>query len=154
MFQKRNARAVHTLSDASAPPNRSDRATICIHVDVDCFYAQVEEIRDPSLRTKPVGIVQKFLVVTCNYPARERGVTKLMAGKTLPLSRVSTAFVDLAKAVRCRAVIFPVAAAVKQCPELVLLSGEDLSPYRAKSKQILTILQRFGAFSQTPTYCC
>ena len=45
---------------------------------VDCFYAQVEELRDPSLRTKPLGISQKYLVVTCNYPARQGGVTKLM----------------------------------------------------------------------------
>jgi hypothetical protein len=44
----------------------------------DCFYAQVEELRDPSLRTKPLGISQKYLVVTCNYPARQGGVTKLM----------------------------------------------------------------------------
>ncbi|XP_062590999.1 DNA polymerase iota-like [Saccostrea cucullata] len=30
-----------------------------IHIDVDCFYAQVEMIRNPSLRDKPLGIQQK-----------------------------------------------------------------------------------------------
>ena len=43
-----------------------DRRVI-VHVDIDCFYAQAEEVRDPSLRSKPLGVTQKYLVVTCNY---------------------------------------------------------------------------------------
>lgn len=31
-----------------------------------------------------------------------------------------------------------------RCPEIVLLNGEDLTPYRAASKQILGVLGRFG----------
>ena len=41
-----------------------------IHFDIDCFYAQVEMLKDPSLKDKPLGIQQKNIVVTCNYPAR------------------------------------------------------------------------------------
>lgn len=54
-----------------------------VHIDADCFYAQVEMLRDPSLVDKPLGIQQKNIVVTCNYKAREFGVRKLMyiAGK-------------------------------------------------------------------------
>jgi DNA polymerase iota len=37
-----------------------------------------------------------------------------------------------------------VAAAKALCPNLVLVNGEDLSPYRQASKQILSALQRFG----------
>ena len=48
------------------------------------------------------GITQKYLVVTCNYPARAAGVGKLMSTKE----------------------------ARKKCPSLVLISGEDLTPYR------------------------
>lgn len=44
----------------------------------DAFYAQVEEVRDPSLRERPLGVTQKYLIVTSNYPARRSGVTKLM----------------------------------------------------------------------------
>lgn len=47
-------------------------------MQLDAFYAQVEEVRDPSLAQRPLGITQKYLVVTSNYPARKRGVTKLM----------------------------------------------------------------------------
>ena len=34
--------------------------------------------------------------------------------------------------------------ALKKCPDLVLVSGEDLTPYRAASKKIQAVLQRFG----------
>ena len=27
-----------------------------IHLDLDCFYAQVEMVRNPALRTKPLGV--------------------------------------------------------------------------------------------------
>jgi len=49
-----------------------------VHIDADCFYAQVEMLRNPLLRDKPLGIQQKNIVVTCNYKAREFGVNKLM----------------------------------------------------------------------------
>lgn len=77
---------------------------------------KVEELRNPTLRDRPLGITQKYLVVTCNYHARDRGVTKLM--------RTSDAR--------------------KRCPEIVLVSGEDLTPYRELAKQIITVAKRFG----------
>jgi DNA polymerase iota len=93
-----------------------DTARVVIHVDVDCFYAQVEENRNPALRGKPLAVTQKYLCVTTNYAARARGVAKMMGLKD----------------------------AVAQCPELQLVSGEDLTPYRAASKQILGVLAEFG----------
>ena len=87
-----------------------------VHVDIDCFYAQVEMIRRPELRNVPLGIQQKHIVVTCNYVARERGVKKL-------------AFVSDAK---------------KKCPDLVLVNGEDLTVYREFSGKVHSLLtQRF-----------
>jgi nucleotidyltransferase/DNA polymerase involved in DNA repair len=41
-------------------------------------FVQVEEVRNPALRGKPVGVTQKYLIVTSNYEARRLGVTKLM----------------------------------------------------------------------------
>jgi len=43
-------------------------------VTVGWQQAQVEELRDPQLRTVPLGVTQKYLVVTCNYVARAAGV--------------------------------------------------------------------------------
>jgi DNA polymerase iota len=37
-----------------------------------------------------------------------------------------------------------ITVAKERCPGLVLINGEDLSPYRQASKQILSVLQRFG----------
>ncbi|KAL0021711.1 hypothetical protein WJX79_005570 [Trebouxia sp. C0005] len=96
--------------------NLADTGRCVVHVDVDAFYAQCEEIRNPALRERPLGITQKYLLVTSNYPARRRGVTKLMG----------------------------ITEAQQKCPDLVLVSGEDLTPYRQASKSILAVLQRFG----------
>lgn len=82
---------------------------------MDCFYAQVEEVRDPTLRSRPLGVQQKNFVVTCNYKAREYGVQKLMV----------------------------VAEAKRLCPELVLVNGEDLTPYRQMSQKIFEILLNY-----------
>lgn len=42
---------------------------------------QVEENRNPKLKGKPLGVTQKYIIVTSNYAARARGVTKLMGIK-------------------------------------------------------------------------
>lgn len=92
----------------------SSHPNTIIHLDIDCFYAQVEEIRDPSLRERPLGIQQKNCLVTCNYKARSFGVKKLMS----------------------------VAEAQKLCPDLVLIKGEDLTPYRQMSSRVFEHITR------------
>ena len=52
---------------------RGPHARTIIQLDLDCFYAQVEMLRDPSLQGRPVGVRQKSLLVTTNYVARARG---------------------------------------------------------------------------------
>ena len=94
----------------------ADTARVVLHIDVDCFYAQVEENRRPALRGRPLAVTQKYLCVTANYAARERGVAKMMG----------------------------VAEAKRACPELVLVPGEDLTPYRQASKRIGAVLAEFG----------
>lgn len=86
-----------------------------IHIDVDCFYAQVEMLRHPELEGKPLGVQQKNLVVTSNYLAREYGIEKCMS----------------------------VQEALRKCPGLALVNGEDLTNYRHYSAKILEILQQF-----------
>lgn len=84
-----------------------------IHIDIDCFYAQVEMLRNPELRTVPLGIQQKNIIVTSNYEARNYGVQKCML----------------------------VSDALKTCPNLKLVNGEDLHDYRAASNKIFELLQ-------------
>lgn len=54
------------------------------------------------------GIKQKYCLVTCNYPAREKGVTKGIS----------------------------ITEAIKICPEIVVVNGEDLTHYREMSYKI------------------
>jgi len=122
------------------------------HSAADCFYAQVEELRDPSLREKPLGISQKYLVVTCNYVARKAGVTKLMnivEAKKKCVSASSAACLQimpvhgLLSVPRC-----VTSRAVCPQPELVLVPGEDLTPYRKTSAAVFAVLSEFGAAAQ------
>ncbi|RZF48529.1 hypothetical protein LSTR_LSTR017282, partial [Laodelphax striatellus] len=89
---------------------------VVVHLDVDCFYAQVEMLKSPHLTTKPLGIKQKNYVITSNYLARECGVKKCMT----------------------------VTEAKKVCPELILVNGEDLTPYKHISSSISNILRTFS----------
>ncbi|KAG7221305.1 hypothetical protein INR49_017372 [Caranx melampygus] len=114
-----------TLSTAAAaaaagpsPSKTSGPASVhrvILHFDLDCFYAQVEMIRNPALREVPLGIQQKYIIVTCNYVAREQGVTKLMS----------------------------VTDAMEKCPQLVLVKGEDLTHYREMSYKVTGLLMSY-----------
>ncbi|KAI5632920.1 impB/mucB/samB family domain-containing protein [Phthorimaea operculella] len=90
-----------------------DHSKSIIHIDIDCFYAQVEMVRAPELRDAPLGVQQKNIVVTSNYEARKHGVQKCML----------------------------VTEALKLCPNLKLVNGEDLHNYRAASNKIFAVLQ-------------
>ncbi|XP_032623667.1 DNA polymerase iota isoform X5 [Chelonoidis abingdonii] len=92
-------------------PSGSTAHRVIVHTDLDCFYAQVEMIHNPELRDKPLGVQQKYLVVTCNYEARRLGIQKLMS----------------------------VRDAKEKCPELVLVNGEDLTQYREMSYKVTGI---------------
>lgn len=93
-----------------------DHSRTIVHLDLDCFYAQVEELQDPSLKGKPLGVKQKQIIVTCNYAARARGVTKCMFLKD----------------------------ALEVCPELQLRCGEDLAVYRRCSAAVTATLAATG----------
>lgn len=84
-----------------------------IHVDMDAFYASVEQRDDPTLRGKPVAVghaAQRGVVAAASYEAREFGVRSAMPSTT----------------------------ALRQCPELVFVPPR-FEVYRAVSHQIRNI---------------
>ncbi|MFB6073443.1 MAG: DNA polymerase IV [Haloarculaceae archaeon] len=67
-----------------APAGDDER--IVAHVDVDCFYAACERLREPALEGEPVVVGMGFeagethgAVATASYEAREYGVESAMA---------------------------------------------------------------------------
>ena len=83
--------------------------------DYDCFYAAVFEKEDPKLKSLPLAVQQKQIIVTCNYEARRRGLYKLQL----------------------------VREARKKCPELIILLGEDLTKFRNASKDNYNFLRSY-----------
>src|SRR3954470_21042358 len=79
-----------------------------IHVDMDAFYASVEQRDDPALRGKPVAVggrpALRVVVAAASYEARAFGVYSAM----------------------------PMATAVRLCPSLVIVPA-DFARYKAAS---------------------
>lgn len=88
-----------------------------IHLDMDCFYAAIEEREHPELRGLPLavgGSSQRGVLTTANYPAREFG---------------------------CRSAM-PVHEARRLCPQLVILPVR-FELYRQVSQQIRRLMRGF-----------
>jgi DNA polymerase IV (DinB-like DNA polymerase) len=65
---------------ARLPGTETDDQLVC-HVDIDCFYAACERLREPALRGQPVVVGMGYepgadigAVATASYEAREHGV--------------------------------------------------------------------------------
>lgn len=90
-----------------------------IHVDMDAFYASVEQRDRPHLRGKPVAVggtpEGRGVVATASYEARAFGVRSAMSART----------------------------ALRLCPDLILLPT-DFARYRAASRQFMAILERYA----------
>src|SRR6266478_610295 len=87
-----------------------------IHVDMDAFYASVEQRDDPALRGRPVAV---------GGPAESRGV-------------VAAASYE-ARAFGVRSAI-PMARALRLCPQLAIVRP-DFARYKAVSQQVMAILR-------------
>jgi DNA polymerase-4 len=105
------ARRIPTVSPPP-PPRRK-----IVHVDMDAFYASVEQRDDAALRGRPVavgGSRERGVVAAASYEARRFGVRSAMPTRT----------------------------ALRLCPELVLVKPR-FEVYRAVSRQIRAILEAY-----------
>jgi DNA polymerase-4 len=87
-----------------------------IHLDMDAFYASVEQRDDPTLRGKPLAVggspQSRGVVAAASYEARKFGVRSAM----------------------------PMARAVRLCPDLLIVRP-DFSKYRTASQKVMAILR-------------
>ncbi|ORY46542.1 DNA/RNA polymerase [Rhizoclosmatium globosum] len=64
----------HQMSEVDA---RHLKARVVIHVDLDSFYAQVEQVRLGLPRDQPLAVQQWQLLTAVNYAARAFGIKKM-----------------------------------------------------------------------------
>jgi DNA polymerase-4 len=94
------------MQSAPRPPRK------IIHVDMDAFYASVEQRDNPELKGKPVAVggQHRGVVMAASYEARKYGVRSAM----------------------------PSVTAKRRCPELIFVKS-NFDVYRAVSQQIRAI---------------
>lgn len=88
-----------------------------IHLDMDAFYASVEQRDNPELRGKPVAVGsprQRGVVAAASYEARQFGVRSAM----------------------------PSTIAQRKCPELIFVKPR-FDVYKAVSRQVRTIMEDY-----------
>lgn len=91
---------------------------IILHVDMDAFFASVEQKCNPHLRGKPIAVVganKRTVVTTSSYEARAMGVKTGMNKYE----------------------------AKKVCPSLIIVEGDNRK-YTSASTRIMEILKRFS----------
>ena len=88
-----------------------------VHIDMDAFFASVEQLDNPALRGKPIAVgggSQRGVVAAASYEARKYGVRSAMSGRQ----------------------------AKKLCPELIFVSSNG-SRYREVSEQIREVFHEY-----------
>jgi len=112
--------AMSTLISTSADPLASSiQLRKIVHIDMDAFYASVEQRDDPSLRGKPVVVAwqgKRSVVCAASYEARRYGVRSAL----------------------------PALTAERLCPEAIFIKP-DFVRYKAVSLAVRAIFERHTA---------
>lgn len=108
-----------TATEECVTPRRHDervdnrRTASILHVDLDAFYASVEQMRHPHLRGKPIA-VGGGVVLAASYEARRFGVRSAM----------------------------PLGEARRRCPQLIVVDG-SFSDYVDLSDRVFDICRSY-----------
>src|SRR5438045_1723157 len=106
-----------TEADAEQSPLGAGGRRKIIHIDMDAFYASVEQRDNPELRGKPVavgGSRERGVVAAASYEARKFGVRSAM----------------------------PSVTAKRKCPDLIFVRPR-FDAYKAISRQIREIFAEY-----------
>lgn len=90
-----------------------------LHVDIDAFYASVEELEDEKLKNHPIAVAHnsnRGIITTANYQARKYGIYSAM----------------------------PVFIAKTLCPDLIIVPIHR-QKYLEKSAEVFNILKKYTA---------
>lgn len=95
------------------------KVRIILHVDMNSFYASVEQAHNPELKGKAIAIggnpkERRGIIVTSSYEARAKGIYTTMN----------------------------VGEAIRKCPELIILPP-DFTKYRIASKAMFNVLRSY-----------
>jgi len=92
---------------------------VIIHLDMDAFFASVEQLDNPELRGKPVIVGGspdgRGVVSTCSYEARKYGIRSAM----------------------------PLSEAVRRCPQGIFVRGH-MTRYSEVSRQVFAIMASYS----------
>lgn len=96
---------------------QSEHLRWILHLDMDAFYASVEQLDNPDLKGKPViiGGAERGVVSTASYEARTFGVHSAM----------------------------PMFQARLLCPHAVFIQGR-MGRYQEKSREVMALLEKFS----------
>ncbi len=95
------------------------KSPLILHLDIDAFFASVEQLRNPRLADRPVA-VGSGVIASCSYEAREYG---LEAG-------------------------MPLAQAERLCPHLAVVEGHQVI-YRCYTDRIFELLRSWAPQIET-----
>lgn len=102
-----------------AKTNPGEGNRVVLHVDMNAYFASVEQANNPFLRGKPIAVGggvggKRTIVATASYEAKARGVKTAM----------------------------PAWEALKICPDLIIVPG-DMTKYIYTSAEIIKILKQY-----------
>jgi DNA polymerase-4 len=102
-----------TDTPAGTPPG------VVLHVDLDAFFASVEQLDNPALRGHPIVVggvpPGRGVVASCSYEARQYGIRSAM----------------------------PAAEASRRCPHVVFVAPR-MQRYAERSRRVMRVLRSFS----------